>query len=95
MTIVMWVVLGLVVGFVASRLSGSVGYGLVGDIVCGGVGAVAGGWVGSILMWIDASGLSFDSSALAAFVAMASIGILSFALWRRRDDRGPKRMGTQ
>jgi uncharacterized membrane protein YeaQ/YmgE (transglycosylase-associated protein family) len=40
-----WVVVGLVAGFLASRIMRGGGYGLFGDIVVGLVGALIGGFV--------------------------------------------------
>jgi len=43
-----WLVVGLVVGFLASRVMRG-GYGIVGDIVVGIIGAFIGGWLASLL----------------------------------------------
>jgi uncharacterized membrane protein YeaQ/YmgE (transglycosylase-associated protein family) len=45
MSILAWIALGLIAGFVASRLVNKTGEGLVMDIVLGVVGALAGGWL--------------------------------------------------
>jgi uncharacterized membrane protein YeaQ/YmgE (transglycosylase-associated protein family) len=45
MSIVAWIVLGLIAGFVASKIVNKTGEGVVMDIVLGVVGAVAGGWL--------------------------------------------------
>lgn len=65
MTILVWLVLGLVAGWIASRLVGSGGYGLLGDIVVGIIGAFVGGWLGSTLLGLDVTGLNFTSIVLA------------------------------
>jgi LPXTG-motif cell wall-anchored protein len=83
MTILAWVVVGLAVGFVASWSLGPARHPLTGGILYAGVGAVAGGWLGSILMWIETTGVEFDSSALAVFGAAGLIAIGSLVLWRR------------
>ncbi len=44
MSLVAWIVLGLVAGFIASKLVNHVGKGVVLDIVVGVLGAVVGGW---------------------------------------------------
>ena len=41
--VIAWLVVGLVAGFLASRVMGAGGYGLVGDIVVGLIGAFLGG----------------------------------------------------
>jgi len=38
-----WLIVGLIAGFLASRVMGSGGFGLIGDIVVGLVGAFIGG----------------------------------------------------
>jgi uncharacterized membrane protein YeaQ/YmgE (transglycosylase-associated protein family) len=45
MSIVAWIVLGLIAGFVASKIVNKTGEGVVMDIVLGVIGAVAGGWL--------------------------------------------------
>jgi len=44
-----WLVVGLVAGFLASRVMRGGGYGIVGDIVVGIIGAFIGGWLASLL----------------------------------------------
>ena len=44
-----WLVVGLVAGFLASRVMSGGGYGLVGDIVVGIIGAIIGGWLAGLL----------------------------------------------
>jgi len=43
MTILAWLVVGLIAGFFASRVMRGGGYGLIGDIIVGVVGALIGG----------------------------------------------------
>ena len=45
MSIVAWIVLGLVAGFIASKIVNRQGEGLILDIILGIVGAVVGGWL--------------------------------------------------
>jgi uncharacterized membrane protein YeaQ/YmgE (transglycosylase-associated protein family) len=47
--LVMWLIVGLIAGFLASRVMSGGGYGLVGDIVVGVIGAFLGGWVSGLL----------------------------------------------
>jgi len=44
-----WLVVGLIAGFLASRVMRGGGYGLVGDIVVGIIGAFIGGWLAGLL----------------------------------------------
>ncbi|HEX3147540.1 MAG TPA: GlsB/YeaQ/YmgE family stress response membrane protein [Gemmataceae bacterium] len=43
--VIAWLIVGLIAGFLASRVMGSGGYGLIGDIVVGLIGAFIGGAV--------------------------------------------------
>jgi uncharacterized membrane protein YeaQ/YmgE (transglycosylase-associated protein family) len=45
MSIIAWIVLGLIAGFIGSKIVNKSGEGLVLDIVLGIVGAVVGGWL--------------------------------------------------
>lgn len=45
MSIIAWIILGLIAGFVASKLVNRQGEGIILDIVLGIVGAVVGGWI--------------------------------------------------
>ncbi len=45
MGILAWLILGLIAGFIASKLMGAGGYGLVGDIIVGIIGAILGGFI--------------------------------------------------
>jgi uncharacterized membrane protein YeaQ/YmgE (transglycosylase-associated protein family) len=45
MSIIGWIVLGLIAGFIASKIVNSEGSGIVLDIVLGIIGAIVGGWL--------------------------------------------------
>ena len=45
MSFLAWIVLGLVAGFIGSKIVNKTGEGILLDIVLGIVGAVAGGWL--------------------------------------------------
>jgi uncharacterized membrane protein YeaQ/YmgE (transglycosylase-associated protein family) len=62
-----WLVVGLVAGFLASRVMRGGGYGLIGDIVVGLIGAFIGGWVAGVL------GIG-GSSSLIVSIIIAFIG---------------------
>ena len=62
-----WLVVGLVAGFLASRVMRGGGYGLIGDIVVGLIGAFLGGWLASLL------GIG-GSSSLFVTIIIAFIG---------------------
>jgi len=48
-TVVWWLVVGLVAGFLASAVMRGGGYGMVGDIIVGIIGAFIGGFLMSLL----------------------------------------------
>jgi uncharacterized membrane protein YeaQ/YmgE (transglycosylase-associated protein family) len=74
-TILVWIILGLIAGFLASRLMGAGGYGLIGDIVVGILGSVAGGWLATQLLGINVTGLNLTSVAIAVGGAIILIVI--------------------
>ena len=45
MTFLAWIVLGLIAGFIASKMVNGTGEGMLMDIVLGIIGAFAGGWL--------------------------------------------------
>jgi uncharacterized membrane protein YeaQ/YmgE (transglycosylase-associated protein family) len=63
--IVAWLVVGLIAGFLASRIMGSGGYGLIGDIVVGLVGAFLGGIVCGLF---NVGEYGFIGSIVVAFI---------------------------
>ena len=71
MSILAWIIVGLIAGWPASQLLGSGRHGFLGDIVIGVLGAVLGGWLAAWLMGIDVTGLDFASVAGAVFSAIS------------------------
>jgi uncharacterized membrane protein YeaQ/YmgE (transglycosylase-associated protein family) len=45
MSIIGWIVLGLIAGFIASKVVNKAGEGVLPDIVLGIIGAIVGGWL--------------------------------------------------
>jgi len=84
-TVVWWLVLGLIAGFLASVVMRGGGYGVVGDIVVGIVGAFIGGWLASLL-GLGANG--FIGSLIIAFIGacilIAILRAVSGGFGRRR-----------
>jgi uncharacterized membrane protein YeaQ/YmgE (transglycosylase-associated protein family) len=73
--LLMWLLVGLVAGFFASRVMRGGGYGLIGDIVVGVVGAFLGGWLTSLLGFGNTYGL-LGSIVIAFIGACVLIAIL-------------------
>jgi uncharacterized membrane protein YeaQ/YmgE (transglycosylase-associated protein family) len=65
-SIIWWLVVGLIAGFLASVVMRGGGFGIVGDIIAGIVGAFIGGWVFGLL-GISAGG-GIVGSIIVAFV---------------------------
>ena len=75
MSIITWIVLGLVAGWLASMLMRGGGYGIIGDIILGIVGALVGGFLSSALLGVDVSGFNFTSVVIATVGAILVIAI--------------------
>jgi uncharacterized membrane protein YeaQ/YmgE (transglycosylase-associated protein family) len=65
MSYLAWIVLGLIAGFIGSKLVNKTGEGLLMDIVLGIVGAVVGGWLAGFFGLAGVSGLNLYSIAIA------------------------------
>ena len=70
MDILMWLIVGLVAGLLASMIVGGTGYGIIGDIVVGIAGAFVGG---SLFRY---AGWSTPFSGLAGTIFIAFIGAI-------------------
>ena len=82
MSIVWWIVVGLIAGFLASVVMRGGGYGVVGDVIVGLVGALLGGFLANLL-GLGASGLI--GTIIVAFIgACILIAILRFVSTRGR-----------
>ena len=76
MTLLAWLVVGAVAGFLASVLTGA-HEGLITMIVLGIVGAVVGGWVASDLLHIaNVTGINSTSVAVATIGAVIVIFVV-------------------
>ncbi|MHB1417059.1 MAG: GlsB/YeaQ/YmgE family stress response membrane protein [Chloroflexota bacterium] len=68
-------VVGLIAGWLASRLMGAGGYGLIGDIIVGVIGAFAGGWLATQFLGIGVTGINLTSVAIAVVGAVILIAV--------------------
>ena len=75
-TILLWIVIGLIAGWLASAVVGG-GFGLIGDIVVGVVGAFVGGFV------FRALHISTPFGGLAGTIFVAFIGAVVLLLLLR------------
>jgi len=84
MSIFAWVVLGLISGFIASKIVNRSGEGVVLDIVLGIVGAVVGGFVFNALGATGVNGFNIWSLFVAVLGAMVVLGIKHAIMGRGR-----------
>ena len=75
MSIVAWIVLGLVAGFIASKIVNRTGSGVVIDVLLGIVGAVVGGFVFHVFGASGIEGFSLWSLLVAVVGAVIVLGI--------------------
>ena len=82
MSIIAWLILGLVAGFVASRIVNKTGEGSVLDIVLGVIGAVVGGFLFSFFGASGVTGLNLYS-LLVAIIGSIVVLVIYHAIARR------------
>ena len=70
MSILAWIVLGLLAGFIGSKLVNRRGEGLIMDILLGIVGAVVGGWLFRTFGSVGVTGLNLYSLLVAVVGAV-------------------------
>jgi uncharacterized membrane protein YeaQ/YmgE (transglycosylase-associated protein family) len=75
MSILGWIILGLIAGWLAGVLVKGSGYGVAGDIVLGILGALVGGAITSTLMGVDITGFNVESLLVAVLGAIVVIFI--------------------
>jgi uncharacterized membrane protein YeaQ/YmgE (transglycosylase-associated protein family) len=71
MGVIGWIVLGLIAGFIASKLVNKRGEGLPFDILLGIVGAVIGGWIFNAVGSAGVTGFNLWSLFVAVIGAVA------------------------
>ena len=81
MSILAWIILGLIAGFIGSKLVNKRGEGLLLDIVLGIVGAVVGGWVFSFFGAGGVTGVNLYS-LLVAVVGAVLVLVIFHAIRR-------------
>ena len=70
MSIIAWVILGLIAGFVGSKIVNKRGEGLLRDILLGVIGAVVGGWLFHFFGATGVTGLNLYSLLVAVIGAI-------------------------
>ena len=82
MSFLAWIVLGLIAGFIGSKIVNKTGEGFFLDIVIGVVGAVAGGWLFQAFGAPGVSGVNIYSLAVAVLGSVVVL-YLYHILFRR------------
>lgn len=82
MSVLAWIVLGLIAGFIASKIVNRAGEGVLLDIVLGVIGAVVGGWLFHTFGMPGVSGLNLYSMLVAVIGAVVVL-VVYHALFRR------------
>jgi len=82
MGIIAWLVLGLIAGFIASKVVNKTGEGLILDIVLGIVGAVVGGWLFTRLGYAGVTGFNIYSMLVAVVGAIVVLLIYHMVVRR-------------
>ena len=75
MSIIAWIVVGLIAGFIGSKLVNKTGEGFFLDIALGIVGAVIGGWLFSLFGTQGVTGLNIYSLIVAVIGAVVFLVI--------------------
>ena len=91
MSIVAWIVLGAIAGYLAGFLvKGDEGLGVIGHIVLGIVGAIVGGYLAGILLKTDVINGPLDVTSIVAAVigAVIVVVVVNAVTGRSRSGRG-------
>ena len=84
MGIIAWLVLGLISGFIASKIVNKTGEGLVMDIVLGVVGAIVGGFIANRVFGIAGiTGFDFRSIVVSILGAILVLIVYHMVVRRR------------
>jgi uncharacterized membrane protein YeaQ/YmgE (transglycosylase-associated protein family) len=83
MSIVTWIVLGLVSGFIASKIVNRTGAGALLDIVFGVVGAVVGGFLFNLVGAIGVTGFNIWSVFVSVIGAVVFLSVYHAVAGRR------------
>lgn len=83
MGIVVWIIVGAIAGFVASKVVSGRGMGLLWDIVVGILGAFLGGWLAGLVGLPVSPGTFTLGGLLSAFVGAVILLVIFRALTQR------------
>lgn len=84
MSIIAWIVVGIIAGFIAEKITGR-DHGLLTNLIVGIIGAFVGGFIFSTLLGFDyAQGFNLASIVVATVGAVVFLWILGLVQGRRR-----------
>jgi uncharacterized membrane protein YeaQ/YmgE (transglycosylase-associated protein family) len=84
MSILGWIILGLISGFIASKIVNNAGEGAVLDIVLGIVGALVGGWLFTRFGMAGVTGFNLYSMLVAVVGAIVVLFLFHLVTGSRR-----------
>jgi uncharacterized membrane protein YeaQ/YmgE (transglycosylase-associated protein family) len=73
-SIIVWLIVGLIAGWLAGMAMGGRGFGVLGNMVVGIIGALIGGFLASTFLGLDVSGFNLPS------ILVAFLGSIVFLL---------------
>jgi uncharacterized membrane protein YeaQ/YmgE (transglycosylase-associated protein family) len=82
MSFIAWIVLGLIAGFIASKIVNKTGEGMLLDIILGIVGAVVGGYLFQTFGMAGVTGVNLYSILVAVVGAIVFL-VIYHAIFRR------------
>ncbi len=89
MSIIAWIVLGAIAGYLAGFLvRGDEGLGVIGHIVLGIVGAAVGGFLASLLLGFDPVDSPFDVASIVVAVVGAVLTVVVVGMFTSGSRRG-------
>ncbi|MBV9498489.1 MAG: GlsB/YeaQ/YmgE family stress response membrane protein [Acidobacteriaceae bacterium] len=83
MSFIAWIILGLVAGFIGSKIVNKSGEGIFLDIILGIVGAIVGGWLFRLFGAQGVTGLNVYSLIVAVIGAIVFL-LVYHAIFRRK-----------
>jgi uncharacterized membrane protein YeaQ/YmgE (transglycosylase-associated protein family) len=83
MGIIAWIIVGLIAGFIASKIVNKSGEGFLRDVILGIIGAIVGGWIFSTLGANGVTGFNLYSIFVAVIGAIVVL-VVYHAVFSRR-----------
>ena len=86
MSILAWIVVGLIAGWLAGKVTRGSGFGLIGDIILGVVGALVGGFLATNVFGLGdvVSGINLTTLIVAFLGAVLVVVVVGLFSGRRR-----------